>query len=161
MTWFEDMKIGAQIKVGAVVFQEEEMIAFAKLYDPRDYFIDKHAAIAGPYGKLVASPWYVTASWMGLMVKNRDKHLYESLSHQSPDGDQARIGPSPGFVDLSWKNPVEIGDEITYSLEVFKLIELKSRPQWGICRNLSIGTNQHGKEVLRFFGQVLMERKPK
>ncbi len=161
MTWFEDMKVGASIEVGAVLFERAAMIAFAKQYDPRDYFIDEQAALVGPYGKLVASPWHVSAEWMGLMVKNRDRNLYDSLSHKSPDGDKARVGPSPGFVDLSWKTPVEAGDSITYTMEVFKLIEMKSRPQWGIVRNLSVGTNQRGQEVLRFFGQVLMERKSK
>ena len=161
MTWFEDMAIGAQVEVGSVVFQPEAMLAFAKKYDPRDYFLDENAAALGPYGKLVASPWQVTAEWMSLMIKNRAGSLYENLSKPSPDGHKARIGPSPGFVELNWPNPVAAGDKITYRMEVFKLIELKSRPQWGICRNRSVGTNQRGEEVLRFFGQVLMERKPK
>jgi acyl dehydratase len=161
MAWFDDMKIGTKIEVGSAVFLEDEMIAFAKRYDPRDYFMDRDAAQLGPFGKLVASPWFVTATWMGIMINNRDRSIYQELSHPSPDGDRAKVGPSPGFVDLKWENPVEAGDRITYSIEVAKLIELKSRPQWGICRNLAVGTNQKGEEVLRFFGQVLMERKPK
>lgn len=160
MTWFDDMKIGARVEVGSILFEENAMITFAKTYDPRDYLIDKTAAAQGPFGKLVASPWHITAAWMGLMIKNRTGNLYDKLSTPSPDGDKAKIGPSPGFVNLSWANPVEAGDTITYSLEVSKLITLKSKPQWGICRNLSVGVNQRGEEVLSFFGQVLMERKP-
>ena len=159
MTWLEDMDIGARAELGRHRFDAAEMIAFAKLYDPRDYYIDAAAAAHGPFGRLVASPWYVVATWMRLMMSQRDRAHFEHLSTQRADSDQAQSGPSPGFLDLSWPNPVASGDEITYSVRVHELIKLKSRPKWGIARNLNEGRNQSGELVMRFFGQVLMERR--
>ena len=159
MTWLEDMNIGAQAEIGCHRFDEAEMIAFARAYDPRAYYIDAGAARHGPFGRIVASPWYITAMWMRLMMATRAQRHFQHLSKPSPDADQAKIGPSPGFLDLSWPNPVAHGDEITYSVRVHEIIKLKSRPKWGIARNLNEGRNQQGRLVMRFFGQVLMERR--
>ncbi len=162
MSYLEDVIVGAQQRLGTHIFDEAEMIAFARAYDPRDYYISAAAAQNGPFGALVASGWFVIAVWMQMMTQTRATDFWQAMSDpaaQQTGERPARMGPSPGFLDLAWPHPVCPGDEITYAAQVHKIIKLKSRPEWGIARNLNEGRNQDNKIVMRFFGQVLIERR--
>ncbi|MCW5605104.1 MAG: MaoC family dehydratase [Burkholderiales bacterium] len=155
MPWFEDIEIGAHTELGPYTFTEEEIIRFAKKYDPQYFHIDAEAAKAGPFGGLTASGWHTTATWMKMMIRSRTGR------DDPPDetGRKPAGGPSPGFLDMKWPNPVRPGDTITYSSTVIEKIEMKSRPQWGIIRSRNIGINQHGQTVLEFTGQGMIERR--
>jgi len=155
MPWFEDIEIGARLDLGAYTFTEAEIIRFALKYDPQYFHIDAEAAKAGPFGGLTASGWHTTATWMKMMIAARTGR------EEQPDADGRKPagGPSPGFLDMKWPNPVRPGDAITYSSTVVEKIEMKSRPAWGIIRSRNIGINQHGQTVLDFIGQGMAERR--
>lgn len=151
--WFEDFKIGARMELGSYTFSEDEIIRFAKKYDPQPFHVDPVAAKDGPYGGLIASGWHTSATWMKLMINLRQS-TPRSAGDDSPQG-----GPSPGFFDMRWPNPVRVGDTITYTAECVELVALKSRPEWGIVRHRNEGFNQDGKMVFHFIGQGLMPRR--
>ena len=71
MPWFEDIEIGARTELGPYTFTEEEIIRFAKKYDPQYFHIDAEAAKRGPFGGLTASGWHTTATWMKMMIRSR------------------------------------------------------------------------------------------
>ncbi len=151
--WFEDFRIGARMDLGSYTFTEEEIIRFAKKYDPQPFHIDPEAAKAGPFGGLVASGWHTGATWMKLMIRLRQ-------TTPRPKGDDSpQGGPSPGFFDMRWPNPVRPGDTVTYSAECVERVTLKSRPGWGIVRHRNEGFNQKGEMVFHFIGQGLMPRR--
>jgi len=157
MPWFEDIEIGARLDLGAYTFTEAEIIRFATKYDPQYFHIDPEAAKAGPFGGLTASGWHTTATWMKMMIAARTGR------EEQPDetGRKPAGGPSPGFLDMKWPNPVRAGDTITYSSTVIEKIEMKSRPAWGIIRSRNVGINQRGETVLDFIGQGMAERRGK
>ncbi len=154
MSFLEDLPVGAKQILGTHIFDKKEMIAFAKTYDPRAQYIVNEADL------LTASPWYVTAVWMQMMMQNGKDNFWDKVAPQknstAPTG---RRGPSPGFIDLTYPHPVYAGDEITFTAQIAKIIKLKSRPKWGIARNLNEALNKKGDIVMRFFGQVLVERR--
>jgi acyl dehydratase len=98
MRYFEDFQIGQVSDVGPVTVSEEDIIAFAKRYDPQPFHVDPVAAKAGPYGGLIASGWHTAALLMGMFV--RDQVL-----------DSASMG-SPGVEGLRWTAPVRPGDTL-------------------------------------------------
>jgi acyl dehydratase len=155
MPWFEDIVIGTRRELGSFVFTEAEIIRFATKYDPQYFHIDPVAALQSPYGGLIASGWHTSAVWMKLMVA--------SWRAQPPPTDpavrQPASGPSPGFLDMKWSNPVRVGDSIAYASTTTEKIDLKSRPGWGLIRSLNEGVNQRGELVLSFIGQGLIERR--
>ena len=155
MPWFEDIEIGSRLELGSHTFSAEEIIRFATKFDPQYFHIDAEAAKAGPFGGLTASGWHTAATWMKLMIASRTGR------EDAPDeaGRKPAGGPSPGFLDMKWPNPVRPGDTITYSSTVIEKIEMKSRPQWGIIRSRNVGINQHGQTVLEFTGQGMIERR--
>ena len=152
MPWLEDFEIGTRTELGSYIFTEDEIIQFARQFDPQPFHIDPVAAKDGPFGGLVASGWHTTATWMKLMVKSR-------ILVRDPDDTSPPGGPSPGFLELQWPNPVRPGDEISYSSTVVEKIDMKSRPNMGIVRSLNEGVNQNGDIVMRFLGQGLMMKR--
>lgn len=156
MPWFEDIEIGSRMELGSHTFTADEIVAFAKKYDPQYFHTDAEAARHGPFGGLTASGWHTTATWMKLMIASRQgrEEPLDADGRKPPAG-----GPSPGFLDMKWPAPVRAGDTITYSSTVIEKIEMKSRPQWGIIRSRNNGVNQNGETVLSFIGQGLIQRR--
>src|SRR5260221_9227770 len=66
--WFEDIPLGNKITLGSYAFTEENIIAFAKKYDPQPFHIDKDAAARSPYGGLIASGWHTSFVLMKLVI---------------------------------------------------------------------------------------------
>ena len=154
MPWFEDIEIGTRTELGSHTFTAEEIIAFAKKYDPQYFHIDPEAAKEGPFGTLTASGWHTSATWMKLMIAKRQATPADENGRKPPAG-----GPSPGFLEMKWPTPVRAGDTISYSTEVIEKLDMKSRPGWGIVRSRNTGVNQHGETVMSFIGQGLIERR--
>ena len=53
--FFEDFEIGLVFKTGSKKITKEEIISFAKNYDPQDFHIDENKAKNGPFRTLVSS----------------------------------------------------------------------------------------------------------
>jgi acyl dehydratase len=154
--FFEDLRVGDRIDLGAITFTEERIISFARDFDPQFFHIDPAAAKRSNFGGLIASGWHTGANWMGQMVRNRSAAAASALSR---GGRPARLGPSPGFQHLRWIKPVFAGDVIRYSSAIFETRESKSRPEWGIVRHYNTGVNQNGETVFSFIGSVFWERR--
>ncbi|ABS63867.1 MaoC domain protein dehydratase [Parvibaculum lavamentivorans DS-1] len=156
MPWFEDIEVGTRTELGTYTFTEEEIVAFARKYDPQVFHTDPEAAKAGPFGGLVASGWHTTATWMKMMIRARTgrEEPADADGRKPPAG-----GPSPGFLDLKWPTPVRPGDRISYSSTVSEKLDMRSRPDWGIVRSHNVGVNQNGETVLTFTGQGLVQRR--
>ncbi len=158
--WLEDIELGNRIDLGAWTMDEAEMIAFARKYDPQFFHIDPVAAAQSHFGGIIASGWFTIACWMRAMMKHRNE---QNLKYAAPEiegpGPKPQNGPSPGFINLTWPNPVRPGDVITFSATTAEKLVMKSRPGWGIIRSTNEGFNQKGELVLRFTGQGMVSRK--
>ena len=152
MKYFEDIQLGVKREIGSYTFSAEEIIRFARQFDPQPFHLDPEAAKRSHFGGLVASGWMTTAVWMKLMVAERIA--------ANARGDRAAFGPSPGFRDLKWLKPVYAGDTLSYSTMATVKTELKTRPQWGLIGSLNEAVNQKGELVMSFLGQVLCMRRP-
>lgn len=152
--FFEELHVGSRHELGSFVFTAEEIVAFARSFDPQPFHMDEAAAASSSFGRLAASGWHTAAVWMATMVSHRRRQL------ASATGRIARLGPSPGFRNLRWSKPVFAGDRITYFSEVVDKRESASRPQWGLYFHRNTGLNQKGEEVFTFEGCVFVERKP-
>jgi acyl dehydratase len=154
--YFEDLIIGETEELGSYTFLSDDIIGFAKQYDPQPFHVDAEAAKSSLFGALCASGWHTASVWMKHMVGHRDRIRAYALAHgQRP----ARLGPSPGFSNLKWLKPVYAGDTITYRTTVTAKRPSASRPEWGLVFHHNTGTNQHGEEVFAFDGMVFWERR--
>src|SRR5207247_1735932 len=73
--YWEDFPPGKVIEHGSRALSEEEIIAFAREWDPQRFHIDREAAKSTPYGGIIASAWHTGSVMMRMMC---DAYLNES-----------------------------------------------------------------------------------
>lgn len=151
--WFEDVVIGTKRDLGTYTFTEEEIIAFAKKYDPQIFHIDPEAAKRSIYGGLIASGWHTAAVWMKLAIADRDRARAEGNI-------LARSGVSPGFEDLRWLKPVRPGMTLRYSSQTIEKVELRSRRDIGLVKTRNEAHDETGAQVCSFVGKGFVQRRP-
>lgn len=132
--FFEDYAVGAVAELGPVAVDAEEVVAFARRYDPQPMHTDATAAAAGPFGGLIASGWHTAALMMRLIVEQ----------YLSPASSLA----SPGLDELRWPRPVRPGDTLSVRVTVIEATRSRSKPDRGVVRSMVEVRNQHGETVM-------------
>ena len=147
MRYFEDLEIGSETDFGSYAVTREEVIDFARKYDPQPFHLSDEEAAKTHFGKLSASGWHTCAMTMGVIAR----HVVE--------GGQAGLG-SPGIDELRWRKPVYPGDTLHVRGKITDKRESRSRPEMGSFFTDTTVTNQHGEPVLTFKSIVLIRRRP-
>ncbi|QRM56287.1 MaoC family dehydratase [Sinorhizobium sp. BG8] len=144
--------VGEIQSLGSHRFDSEEIIRYARQFDPQPFHLDAEAARDSLFGGLCASGWHTCAGWMKCFTAfwAREEQRLASQGVTPP-----KLGPSPGFLDLRWLKPVFAGDTITYSVTLTGSRALASRPGRLINTLSCAGENQHGEPVIRFTSTVL------
>ena len=137
---WEDLEVGSLRELGSVTPTREQILDFARQFDPQPFHLDDEAARASVFGSLCASGWHTCAMAMRLMV---DNFLRDSTS----------LG-SPGLDSLKWLKPVFPGDTLTLRHTVLDRRAMSSRPDVGLVMH-----NQDGAPVLRMDGWGMFRRR--
>jgi len=143
--YWEDFKVGEIEQIGGKRVDKEEVIAFARQYDPQPFHVDEAAAKQSMYGGLIASGWHTGAMVMRMMC---DAYLLQSAS----------VG-SPGIDNLKWLKPVRPGDTIRAQRTTLETRVSKSKPDIGIVNNLWEVFNQDGEMVMSMQGYGMFRRR--
>jgi acyl dehydratase len=143
--YFEDFSVGQVFEGGRRRVDKDEIVAFAKQYDPQYYHLDDEAAKNSPFKGLAASGWHTAAITMRLMVDGAFK----------PAGGILGVG----FDQLSWTKPVRPGDELHVTSEILEVRPSKSRNDRGMIRVKNTTFNQHGEAVQSFIGNLIVPRR--
>ena len=147
MIYFEDLEVGREVEFGHYDVTREEVLEFARKYDPQPFHLSDEEAAKTHFGRIAASGWHTTAMTMAVLV-----------AHMA-DEPRAGLG-SPGVDDLRWLRPVYPGDRLTVRGTVLDKTASRSKPDLGSFRTQTIVTNQDGVDVLRFTSIVLIRRRP-
>src|SRR6267378_486510 len=78
MIWWEDFKVGDSVEMGRHSFTAQEIVDFARRFDPQPFHVDAAAAETSFFGGLIASGWHTCSVGMRLMCEsylNRSKSL--------------------------------------------------------------------------------------
>jgi acyl dehydratase len=154
--FFEDRVLGEITDLGQHTFGRDEIIAFARDFDPQPFHLDEAAAKASLFGALCASGWHTAAHFIRGVVTTR---LAANAAVRAGGIRLPSYGPSPGFRDLRWYKPVYVGDTVSYRARLAEKIDLKSRPERGLLASLVQGRNQNGEIVFSVISQILAERR--
>lgn len=144
---------GSKNMLGTFTFEADEIIAFAKKYDPQVFHVDPVAAEDSLFGALCASGWHTISVWMKLQrayAENQIAGLKEK-GMAVPE-----FGPSPGLRVIKWPRPVFAGDRVSYFTEIVEIRASKSRPEWHIMVQNCGGINQSSQDVLSFKSSVFI-----
>lgn len=144
--YFEDYAVGQIYYSGRHHVDKEQIIAFAKQFDPQPYHLDEEAAKKSPFKGLAASGWHTAAITMRLLVDGEFK----------PAGGILGVG----FDQLSWPRPVRPGDDLRVTSEVLEVRPSKSRPDRGLIRVQNTTINQNDEAVQTFTANLIVPRRP-
>jgi acyl dehydratase len=147
MIYFEDCAVGTETLFGHYDVTREEVLEFARKYDPQPFHLSDEEAAKTHFGRLAASGWHTCAMTMAVIAR----HVVET--------EQAGLG-SPGIDELRWLKPVYPGDRLTVRGKVIESIPSRSKPHMGIIRSENTITNQDDVPVMRFVSNVMMLRRP-
>ena len=143
--FWEDFAVGQVRSMGRHRFTEEEIVGFARQYDPQQFHVDAQNASDTLFNGLIASGWHTCVIAMRGMC---DAYLTRA----------ACLG-SPGLDSLKWLRPVRPGDEIEFRARVLESRASSSRPELGLTKFLWDGINGAGEQVLAMEGWQLFARR--
>ena len=147
MIFFEDVEIGETTDFGTYAVTREEVLEFARKYDPQPFHLSDEAAAKTHFGRLAASGWHTGAMAMRVIVNRLTDLKWAGLG-------------SPGLDELRWLKPVHPGDTLRVTGTVVDKKPSRSKPGIGTFWTDTIVTNQHDEPVMRYTSIVLMQRRP-
>ncbi|MFK3982903.1 MaoC/PaaZ C-terminal domain-containing protein [Micromonospora sp. NPDC050397] len=115
--FFEDLTPGRSFDLGVSTVDGDEMLAFARRFDPQWYHVDPAVAASSHHGGLIASGFFTVSLFMRAYVD----HV---LSRAAADA-------SPGLEELRWLAPVRAGDRLAVRLDVIASKPSTARPGLG------------------------------
>jgi acyl dehydratase len=142
--YWEDFAPGRRFECGERRVPKEEILEFARLYDPQRFHLDEAFCATTIYGGLIASGGHVWATCMGLVAR--------ALFNRS-----ANMG-SPGMDGLRWHRPLRPDDTAAAAVEVIGA-EPSSRAMVGKLKLRFELRNQHREEIMTAVVNVLMGRR--
>ncbi len=143
--YYEDFAVGTTREFGGLSLGKDDIIGFARQYDPQPFHVDEEAAKRSPFGGLIASGWQTAALAMRMWC---DAYLLDTAS----------LG-SPGIEKLKWTKPVRPGDTLRVRATVIEARPLASKPGVGLIRSRWDVLNQAGDVVMEMEGLSMMRRR--
>jgi acyl dehydratase len=145
--FFEDFAVGQVFRPsGRVTVEKEDIVAFAKKFDPQPFHLDEDAARTSVFGRLVASGWHTAALTMSLIAGSEFR----------PAGGTVGLG----FDNLRWPIPVRPGDELRIESEVLETRPSRSRPDRGLIKMRTRTLNQNNEVVQDLISNAMVPRRP-
>jgi acyl dehydratase len=114
--YLEDVVVGSEYTSGEVTITAEEIVAFARQFDPQPFHLDAEAARDTFFGGLAASGWHTAALTMRLLVT---------------DGPQIAGGAIGAGGELVWPSATRPGDRLHIRVTVESVTASKSNPTRG------------------------------
>ena len=143
--YWEDFTPGRVFETATRTLSEEDIVRFAREYDPQTYHTDAEAAQRSPFGGLIASGWQTAAVPMRLMC---DGYLLETSC----------VG-SPGLDELRWLKPVRPGDTLSLRSTVIESTPSAKQANRGTVLFRWETLNQNGEVALSMLGRQLVLRR--
>ena len=139
MIYFEDLEIGAETDFGSYEVTREEVLEFARKYDPQPFHLSDEEAAKTHFGRLAASGWHTAAMTMAVIAR----HVV--------DEEQAGLG-SPGIDELRWTKPVYPGDTLFVGGQDSRQDAVAKPPRNGFVPNADDRhqPGRSGSDVLHF-----------
>ena len=144
--YFEDYVEGDVHAFGSIAVEPDEIVSFARRFDPQAMHIDPDAAKTTPFGGLIASGWHTA----GLMMRLYAEHYLTQVASLA----------SPGIDELRWAKPVRPGDRLSVRVTVLKATPSRSKPDRGIVTSFIEVFNQAEEVVMTLRAVNIIARRP-
>ena len=137
---FEDFPVGSRFISGTQKISAEEIVAFARVYDPQPFHLTSDPG-ENLLGGLAASGWQTAAISMRLFI----------------DMMQVEGGIIGRAIDeLRWPKAVHPEDVLRVEIEILEARLSQSKPGYGLIRYRSLTLNQHDEVVQSFIALAIL-----
>jgi acyl dehydratase len=143
--YFDDIEVGYRSRVGSWKLEPDEIIAFAKQWDPQPFHTDLVAAEASIYGGLTASSLHLFAICTLLFFEHEDQIAV--LAMLGKDG-------------VRFPNPARAGETLYYDTECIERRPSASKPDRGVIRLRDTVTDRSGQTTMTQEVSLMVARRP-
>ena len=143
--WYlDDLSVGLRFRSGSFLIDEQQMIDFARRFDPKPFHLDAGLAKQSIFGGLVASGWFTASVSMRLLL--------EALPLAT-----GTIGL--GGETIQWPNPVKAGDQLHLEGEVINIRSSRNHNDRAVVTVQYSTYNRESKTVFSSVGNLLVFRR--
>jgi acyl dehydratase len=144
--YLEDFPLGSVYMTPEVTVTREQLVDFARQYDPQPYHLDDEAGRRSVFGGISAGGFQIAAfAWkLGLETRMFD--------------DCAMAGI--GIDELRWLRPLKPGDTIKCRMTVVETRPSRSKPDRGGITFAYEMINQHGETIMTLKLIQMLRRRP-
>jgi acyl dehydratase len=143
MLYFEDFHVGQSRSAGVHELHEEDIIAFARQWDPQPWHVDPEAARHTPMGGLTASSCHTYSIAALLLSRMEPAAGIASLKHE-----------------LGLPNPARPGDRLTLTMTCVEKRVSGSKPDRGLITFEGVLANEAGTPVLTMRSLMMIRTRP-
>lgn len=147
LTYFEDLAVGHRFGGSSFTVERDEMLDFARRWDPRPVHLDRDAARASGFPDVIASGSFTTAIYTLMIMRAREA-----------DGNHATLAVVS--VTNRLPKPLLSGDTVHFRATIADKRESRSRPSAGIVITTGVLTNQRDEVVFDSETVTLVHRRP-
>ena len=140
MIYYEDMVPGEGERGPSTTIDRDEMVAFARTWDPVPFHVDEAAGIAA-FGSLTAPGLYMLAVKQRLIHQRAEPHA---------------VIASTGYDEVRFHEPLRPGDTVRLDIEYVSRRPSKSRADRGIVTLRFRLVNQHEVVVMSHLDTILV-----
>jgi acyl dehydratase len=141
---FDDLTVGQEFDLGTFALPRQEVLDFARRFDPQPFHLDEDAARDSIFGRLVASGFHTLSAAFSQLMR-------------SGLLDQVNLGGNA--IDLRWPAPLAPEEEVRLRLRVEELRTSKSKPGMGIAKlRYMLAKEADGTQVLDAVSVHFMRR---
>lgn len=142
---FEDFAVGMRIDLGTWRISAEEIIEFAREFDPQPMHLDPVAGAASLLGGLAASGWHSCC----ILTRMVDDCFLRNSSVQA----------GAGINRTRWRRPVLAGDTLDGQTEILHTRVSRTRPELGLVTMIHRLFNQRKELAVEFDGLTMFTRR--
>ena len=139
--YLEDLATGQRYISGTYTVKADQILEFARQYDPQPFHTDPEAANTTFFQGLVASGWHTASITMRLLTESR-MPIAGGL-----------IGAS---AELVWPSPTRPGSVLRVESEVLEIRTSRSRPERGIVTMQSVTLDQNNEIKQKLVAKLIV-----
>ena len=143
MLYFDDFRIGQARSAGGFELTADDIVAFARQWDPQPWHVDPESAARSPMQGLTASSCHTYAIAALLLSRMEPAAGIASLKHE-----------------IELPNAARPGDRLTLTMTCVEKRASASKPDRGLVTFDGVLANQNGIPVLRIRSLMMLQTRP-
>ncbi|ERE05271.1 MaoC family dehydratase [Pseudogulbenkiania ferrooxidans] len=136
MLYFEDLQTGQRFLSDSHTLSKEEIVSFARQFDPQPFHTDPEAARQTFFNGLAASGWHTSSLSMRLVAESALGRAANGLIGMQID-------------KMRWPQPSRPGDTLQVEVEVLDKRRSSSQPGFGVVKVSWTTRNQRGETAMQ------------